>query len=83
MCDDSFMGSTFSVIGDVWRFDAPCSGSHLHIRKRKCICLNASLMIVYFFLSGEGMAAIPVIKHCVQQQPGLTILMTTTTFTAL
>ncbi|XXG73013.1 hypothetical protein AAC387_Pa07g1996 [Persea americana] len=31
---------------------------------------------------GEGMAAIPVIKHCVQQQPGLTILMTTTTFTA-
>lgn len=57
--------------------------SILEKRKRNCICINASLMIVYFFLSGEGMAAIPVIKHCVQQQPGLTILMTTTTFTAL
>lgn len=31
---------------------------------------------------GEGMAAIPVIKYCVQQQPSLTILMTTTTVSA-
>ncbi|XP_010243392.1 PREDICTED: probable 3-deoxy-D-manno-octulosonic acid transferase, mitochondrial isoform X2 [Nelumbo nucifera] len=31
---------------------------------------------------GEGMAAIPVIKHCIQQRPDLTILMTTTTTSA-
>ncbi|XP_068661813.1 probable 3-deoxy-D-manno-octulosonic acid transferase, mitochondrial [Aristolochia californica] len=31
---------------------------------------------------GEGMAAIPIIKHCVQKQPNVTILMTTTTVSA-
>ncbi|XP_043724967.1 probable 3-deoxy-D-manno-octulosonic acid transferase, mitochondrial isoform X1 [Telopea speciosissima] len=31
---------------------------------------------------GEGMAAIPIIKHCIQQRPDLTILMTTTTNSA-
>ncbi|KAF5194957.1 3-deoxy-D-manno-octulosonic acid transferase [Thalictrum thalictroides] len=31
---------------------------------------------------GEGMAAIPVIKQCVQKQPQFTILMTTTTTSA-
>ncbi|XP_042515943.1 probable 3-deoxy-D-manno-octulosonic acid transferase, mitochondrial isoform X2 [Macadamia integrifolia] len=31
---------------------------------------------------GEGMAAIPIIKHCIQQRPDLTILMTTTTTSA-
>lgn len=33
--------------------------------------------------SGEGMAAIPVIKRCVHCRPDLSILMTTTTFSAL
>ncbi|KAJ0089200.1 hypothetical protein Patl1_32338 [Pistacia atlantica] len=32
---------------------------------------------------GEGMAAIPVIKHCHRLRPDLTILMTTTTYSAL
>ncbi|XP_059646761.1 probable 3-deoxy-D-manno-octulosonic acid transferase, mitochondrial isoform X1 [Cornus florida] len=31
---------------------------------------------------GEGMAAIPVIKHCVNRRPDITILMTTTTLSA-
>ncbi|XP_050380411.1 probable 3-deoxy-D-manno-octulosonic acid transferase, mitochondrial isoform X2 [Argentina anserina] len=31
---------------------------------------------------GEGMSAIPVIKECIQKRPDLTILMTTTTFSA-
>ncbi|CAB4287276.1 unnamed protein product [Prunus armeniaca] len=31
---------------------------------------------------GEGMAAIPVIKQCIQRRPDLTILMTTTTSSA-
>ncbi|KAJ4980215.1 hypothetical protein NE237_010995 [Protea cynaroides] len=31
---------------------------------------------------GEGMAAIPIIKRCIQQRPDLTILMTTTTTSA-
>ncbi|KAA8518637.1 hypothetical protein F0562_016111 [Nyssa sinensis] len=31
---------------------------------------------------GEGMAAIPVIKQCVQRRPNITILMTTTTVSA-
>ncbi|OVA17877.1 3-deoxy-D-manno-octulosonic-acid transferase [Macleaya cordata] len=31
---------------------------------------------------GEGLAAIPVIRHCIQQQPNFTILMTTTTNSA-
>ncbi|XP_021908424.1 probable 3-deoxy-D-manno-octulosonic acid transferase, mitochondrial isoform X2 [Carica papaya] len=31
---------------------------------------------------GEGMAAIPVIKHCNQLRPDLTVLMTTTTLSA-
>lgn len=32
---------------------------------------------------GEGMAAIPVIKHCRRLRPDLHILMTTTTYAAL
>lgn len=31
---------------------------------------------------GEGMAAIPVIKQCVQRRPDITVLMTTTTVSA-
>ncbi|KAJ7976040.1 3-deoxy-D-manno-octulosonic-acid transferase [Quillaja saponaria] len=31
---------------------------------------------------GEGMTAIPVIKHCIQKRPDITILMTTTTMSA-
>ncbi|GAB2235834.1 hypothetical protein Droror1_Dr00026275 [Drosera rotundifolia] len=31
---------------------------------------------------GEGMAAIPVIKRCVKERPGLSVLMTTTTVSA-
>ncbi|KAF6150390.1 hypothetical protein GIB67_034089 [Kingdonia uniflora] len=31
---------------------------------------------------GESMAAIPVIKHCIRQEPNFTILMTTTTTSA-
>ncbi|KAF8403201.1 hypothetical protein HHK36_011300 [Tetracentron sinense] len=31
---------------------------------------------------GEGMAAIPVIRHCIQQRPDISILMTTTTTSA-
>ncbi|KAK6942692.1 3-deoxy-D-manno-octulosonic-acid transferase, N-terminal [Dillenia turbinata] len=31
---------------------------------------------------GEGMAVIPVIKHCIQQRPDLNVLMTTTTASA-
>lgn len=32
---------------------------------------------------GEGMIAIPVIKHCIQRMPHLNVLMTTTTLSAL
>lgn len=32
---------------------------------------------------GEGMIAIPVIKHCIQMMPHLNVLMTTTTLSAL
>lgn len=39
--------------------------------------------VVMKFESGEGMAAIPVIKQCIQRRPDLTILMTTTTSSAL
>lgn len=31
---------------------------------------------------GEGLAAIPVIKHCIKLKPHLTVLMTTTTTSA-
>lgn len=48
-------------------------------------------MIIFVFInwfdesfnSGEGMAAIPLIKECIRKRPELTILMTTTTVSAL
>ena len=32
---------------------------------------------------GEGMAALPVVRHCARLHPGLPILLTTTTLSAL
>lgn len=49
-------------------------------------CCQASLACWLFSPCaslGEGMAAIPVINHCMQQRPDFNILMTTTTLSAL
>ena len=44
--------------------------------------ITTTIKIIYC-QSGEGMAAIPVIKRCIEERPDCTILMTSTTASAL
>lgn len=40
-------------------------------------------LFIFYFSLGEGMAAIPVIKCCISRRPDVTVLMTSTTISAL
>lgn len=65
----------------VW-FHAVSLGYKNSIDHRRLVFKIEKLKL-FFSLSGEGMAAVPVIRRCNEMKPEMTILMTTTTLSAL